>query len=997
MSEPTKNTRVKDEVHAHDNAKWGFSDDMNQFVTEVQKKFPGIRITSGKRSGDGDSHHHTGNAVDIGVSRSTDTDAVKMYNWLMNTEEGLSLMSEHGLGVIDETDPSMLAKTGGTGPHFHIGKDSKFSAQTNERYLQFDSYYTYSGREGAKYRKDADGNWMINLGDQTKNEYVKIEDPTGERTNLLNKQAVENKVVPPPVKSFYEKNPGYDYGNSYSGGDSDLNLDIYAPEGNTGFQIGTPEFNFIQDVMKENKQLKEEKKKSEESDARKVLEEKKKLKALEEKQRQEFIIDAISSIKPYESPNPRSQSSGQPLNVDSPTVDFQSQYQLPSLPGMSKMPQFIEGENPKFEEGGVVTSYGWQYKKEGDQYLTRREGSENWIEAKGQALDAIKQKVFNETEYTAEDRKADYKNMVQGLIDDGNSIDDLVAKKVGTRSGLMSMFGDQLKPDQPTTEDETQPDRGGNNSFNFPDIHGDLYKKYAGAMTEVFKGGAKQAKKSSSKPKPKERTENRFVQPDITMTDWESAPTGSNEKETGDFVQPDITRGDWQEKPKEIVAGKQDEVAKKQQDLFDKTFAVSEESNMQKAKTRVDEHIQNTKEQFKEQGKEFTDKDKEKAISDAWFSEGVMNLAQLNAKKRAEEIERLTKERTPYLLKLLGEDKAANFTNYANRLLIKQGLMDADGEVIDIKETDKVKMQGPTPDVFYEEIKTVKDELSPVASDSLVSYRNQWDNSKGFTYINTPAKGSDRKRTQTYNNVEGVGHFILDASPLRGHTYMHGNNFNFISKAIENDEYLPVYENIPGPGGKVNMKYKKPSEMTEEELSALNKFKEYNNKAISSGANRNLVASQYAKAIDDDRFKIVSPLRQLGFDDINFDSSKHATGFKKARVVTTNDGKPTYLLFTNQNKDAYGRFDGVTVSFIFKDKHGNTIVRDYTGPVKGIQEEGKSIKEKYGLKDGDLSVGYHDVGSFSGKPKAKDGKLSVSQWDGFNDEDGTGSALIIPK
>ena len=127
------------------------------------------------------------------------------------------------------------------------------------------------------------------------------------------------------------------------------------------------------------------------------------------------------------------------------------------------------------------------------------------------------------------------------------------------------------------------------------------------------------------------------------------------------------------------------------------------------------------------------------------------------------------------------------------------------------------------------------------------------------------------------------------------------NNFSYISEAIKNDEYLPVYEDIPGPGGKVNMKYKRPSEMTEEELSALNKFKEYNNKAISPGANKNLVASQYAKSIDKDRFKIVSPLRQFIFDEIDFNSSKHAKGFKKARVVTTNDGKPTYLLFTNNS------------------------------------------------------------------------------------------------
>lgn len=366
MSEPTKNTRVKDEVHSHDNSQWGFSNEMNQFVTKLQDKFPTIRITSGKRDGNQHSHHHTGNAVDIGVNRSTDTDAMKMYDWLMNTEEGLGLMSEYGLGIIDETDPEMMKKTGATGPHFHIGPDSKFSKVTNERYLQFDSYYTYEGRKDAKYKKVAVtekdrfgkekvvNKWKINLGDETNNEYIDIVDPTGHRGETLDKNATEVKVVPPPVHAYYSKHPGTNYTNTYGEHtDSDLNLDHYAPGSGTGFQIGTPEFNFIQDVIKENERLKAKDEKTKESDARKRLEEQRKLKEAQEKQRKDFILDAVSSLKPYESEG----AGRQPRSVDmpppaTPQVSLQSYSQLPNLPGISRMPQFIEGENPKFEEGG---------------------------------------------------------------------------------------------------------------------------------------------------------------------------------------------------------------------------------------------------------------------------------------------------------------------------------------------------------------------------------------------------------------------------------------------------------------------------------------------------------------------------------------------------------------------------------------------------------------------------------------------------------------------
>ena len=50
----------------------------------------------------------------------------------------------------------------------------------------------------------------------------------------------------------------------------------------------------------------------------------------------------------------------------------------------------------KYQDGGdVISQYGWDYKTDGDQYLTKRTGTENWILAKGSSLDAIKQKVYN--------------------------------------------------------------------------------------------------------------------------------------------------------------------------------------------------------------------------------------------------------------------------------------------------------------------------------------------------------------------------------------------------------------------------------------------------------------------------------------------------------------------------------------------------------------------------------------------------------------------------
>ena len=142
---------------------------------------------------------------------------------------------------------------------------------------------------------------------------------------------------------------------------------------------------------------------------------------------------------------------------------------------------------------------------------------------------------------------------------------------------------------------------------------------------------------------------------------------------------------------------------------------------------------------------------------------------------------------------------------------------------------------------------------------------------------------------------------------------------------------------------------------------------------------------------------VVTPLRQMDFDNINFNKTQRPEGFKKGiNEVTTKDGKGTYLLF--KDRDGYSRFSGGSVVFIFKDEYGNTIVRDFAGSLNGIKNEGQEIKKEYKLKPNELTIGYHDVGSYSAKPKAnKYGILKSSQWEGYNTAEPTGGALLIPK
>ena len=54
--------------------------------------------------------------------------------------------------------------------------------------------------------------------------------------------------------------------------------------------------------------------------------------------------------------------------------------------------------------------------------------------------------------------------------------------------------------------------------------------------------------------------------------------------------------------------------------------------------------------------------------------------------------------------------------------------------------------------------------------------------------------------------------------------------------------------------------------------------------------------------------------------------------------------------------------------------------------------------KKYKLKPEELIFGYHDVGSFSARPQASNGKLDFNQWSGFNKASNphVGGALAFP-
>lgn len=84
-----------------------------------------VKMTSGFREGAVTSNgqpsfHSTGEAMDI-VPEDGDFEALRR---LIKSNPTISAyMKAKGYGIVDESTSEMLNRTGGSGPHFHVGKD----------------------------------------------------------------------------------------------------------------------------------------------------------------------------------------------------------------------------------------------------------------------------------------------------------------------------------------------------------------------------------------------------------------------------------------------------------------------------------------------------------------------------------------------------------------------------------------------------------------------------------------------------------------------------------------------------------------------------------------------------------------------------------------------------------------------------------------------------------------------------------------------------------
>jgi len=387
---------------------------------------------------------------------------------------------------------------------------------------------------------------------------------------------------------------------------------------------------------------------------------------------------------------------------------------------------------------------------------------------------------------------------------------------------------------------------------------------------------------------------------------------------------------------------------------------------------------------------------------------------------------------------------ASNIPSWANRFFVNYlGVGDLESEAVEDK-AKQIKLS-PPPKVAPPPAKEAAPKKEPVYVEPRQfqelgrngfghwRYMNKFDRNQGFEYI--PIKNVGNSRAKDSYQARGIGHFLLDTD-VSGHPNLDGNAstsgdfmrqeaFNYIHQTIRdkkpagspgstvNDPFLPLYKKTAD--GKVLVTY--------QPLSVINSEKPLKNTKLKPGS-YNFSNNTEGWTTDDEvyqGFKIMSPLRQYRYSDINWngktspmftigpDGTKKysfknnvaslpttvAYDVRNPKTNKTEKSNATHFIFPNakNGKATYGKYGGGSVIFLSPKK---SFAIDFTGSIDEINSMSKKIMADYELSPQDLIIAYHDLGSFSAKPAAKNGKLSFNQWSTFNTASFTGGALAIP-
>jgi len=301
----------------------------------------------------------------------------------------------------------------------------------------------------------------------------------------------------------------------------------------------------------------------------------------------------------------------------------------------------------------------------------------------------------------------------------------------------------------------------------------------------------------------------------------------------------------------------------------------------------------------------------------------------------------------------------------------------------------------------FSETLGVKKEQTGRGAVEVVSFRSQFPTSIGHEVI---LGGNNNEKAAVQPKVEGVSHvihYMLDGSFLTNKNYdpslagsfttlggkapfvaveRFSNNIPMHRRSFDIDGYVPYI--TKRVGDRAVLTYKRYSEIAD-------------------------TSKKVEQVLEDPN--ILTPLRQYRFGDIMWNKTPskrrpdsktlsggdmvyrssvekllkpgvpnpYREGITKDEKGNSLNKRGTYLFWTPASGDAtYGKYNGGSVVFIFEHK-GETFSRDFAGSINDIRDEGFGIAKDYGISPNDITIGYHDVGSVSGKTKSENGAITA--------------------
>lgn len=266
--------------------------------------------------------------------------------------------------------------------------------------------------------------------------------------------------------------------------------------------------------------------------------------------------------------------------------------------------------------------------------------------------------------------------------------------------------------------------------------------------------------------------------------------------------------------------------------------------------------------------------------------------------------------------------------------------------------TDKVKKEGEA----FKQSKRFE-ELNPGKSDfTRWKFRAAASNDDPIKVALYGTRGERENQNIDIDSPGAIMHF-LDQSPKSGWVSKETKNFY---KSLKDDDYVGYLK--ANDDGTHSVQYLPRKQFTENNL-----------------------------------YKNTFLVRQIKFDDIDFNSKVKDDNFAGHTYPTIKGTKQVALpISSDPDENVYDYSSGQSVVFIFKYK-GKTRYQHFAGSRNDIKKEGNELKKMYNLKEGALTLGLADAGSYSSAVNGRitNDKLNSKDYGYYNPNSGTGAGMAI--